>query len=269
MINGHFALDAHCHAYPAPIAAKAAKAIGDFYEHPSECGGTAEEIIALQEKSGIDVSLIQSAATVPHQVESINAFIAETVKKYPDRLVGFGTLHPDSENTEKEAEHLVSLGLRGVKIHNDFLKIAVDDPRMDKIYRACAEHSLPIILHTGDKRYDFTNPNRMERVLRANPDVLFVGAHFAGYSVWEEASTRLAHFENLIVDSSSSTRYITPEYCRELISRFGADRVMFGSDFPYNSPVDEAERFLNLGLSDEDNRKILGENAKRWLNLGI
>ncbi len=267
MKNGHFVIDAHCHIYPAAIAAKAAKAIGTFYDHTSSCTGTAEEIIEINGEAGIDMSLVQSAATVPHQVESINEFIAATVKKYPEHFVGFGTLHPDSENTEKEVEHLISLGLLGVKIHNDFLRIAVDDARMEKIYRLLADAHLPILLHTGDKRYDFTNPDRMERVLSANPDLTVIGAHFGGWSVWDEASTRLSKFNNLIVDCSSSTAYITPELGRELVRRYGAERVMFGSDFPFNHPSEELERTLALSLTDEEYRLILGENAKRLLGI--
>ena len=76
MINGKFVLDAHCHIYPDAIAAKAAKAIGTFSGQPSACGGTAEELVRVHNEAGIDFALVQSAATVPHQVESINAFIA-------------------------------------------------------------------------------------------------------------------------------------------------------------------------------------------------
>jgi len=267
MINGKFVLDAHCHIYPEVIAAKAARAIGTFYGHPSACGGTAEELVRVHKEAGIDFALVQSAATVPHQVESINAFIAAEVNKYPEHFVGFGTLHPDSENTEKELEHLISLGLRGVKIHNDFIRVAVDDPRMEKIYRLCASAHLPILLHTGDDRYDFTNPNRMEKVLKSNPDLAVIGAHFGGYSVWDEACARLAKYENFMVDCSSSTAYITPEKGRELVHRYGAERVMFGSDFPYNLPADELKRTVALELDDRELALVLGENARRFLKI--
>ena len=107
----------------------------------------------------------------------------------------------------------------------------------------------------------------MEGVLAANPDLTVIGAHFGGWSVWEEASARLSKFENLIVDCSSSTAYISPEYARRLVRIYGADRVMFGSDFPYNHPADELERTLALGLTDEEYRLVLGENAKKLLGI--
>jgi len=267
-MNGkHYIIDAHCHCYPDAIADKAAKAIANFYFGSSACVGSASEIKKEQDKGGISLSLIQSAATSPHQVKSINEFIAKTVADSPERFVGFGTLHPDSENTEEELAHLLELGLKGVKIHNDFIRVAVDDSRMSRIYSACADAGIPILLHTGDKRYDFTNPDRMARVLKSNPKLQFIGAHLAGWSVWEEAGEKLADFENLIVDCSSCTPFMESELCVRMIRRFGSHRVMFGSDFPYHSPAAEVERFLALDLTDVEKKAILGENAKRLLGL--
>ena len=57
MKNGHYVIDAHCHIYPAAIAAKAAKAIGTFYNHESACTGVAEEIIEINAKVRINIKL--------------------------------------------------------------------------------------------------------------------------------------------------------------------------------------------------------------------
>ena len=267
MKNGHYVIDAHCHIYPAAIAAKAAKAIGAFYNHESACTGVAEDIIEINKLSGIDMSLVQSAATVPHQVASINEFIAATVNKHPEHFVGFGTLHPDSENSEREMEQLIALGLRGVKIHNDFIRVAVDDARMDKIYRLCAEAHLPLLLHTGDRRYDYTNPDRMERVLAANPDLTVIGAHFGGWSVWDEAAEALSGFDNIVVDASSTFYAVGPDKGRELIQRWGADRVMFGTDYPMWDPRRDIDCLLKMDLAEEDYRRIFWDNAARVFGL--
>lgn len=68
----------------------------------------------MGDKAGIDRYIVQSVATTPHQVKSINEFIAGEVKKHPHKLVGLGTLHPDSEDIKGDIKHLMSLGLRGV-----------------------------------------------------------------------------------------------------------------------------------------------------------
>ena len=57
--------------------------------------------------------------------------------------------------------------MHGIKIHPDMLGIPLDDPRMQHIYARCQEADIPVLLHTGDRRFDFTNPNRLEPMLRA------------------------------------------------------------------------------------------------------
>ena len=95
-------IDAHCHIYPDRIADKAAHATGRFYTLPTTYDGTLSELLEAGAKAGIDRFVVQSVATTPHQVSSINHFIAASVAAYPDKLYGLGTLHPDSEDQEAD-----------------------------------------------------------------------------------------------------------------------------------------------------------------------
>ena len=52
-----------------------------------------------------------------------------------------------------------------------------------------------------------------------------------------------------------------------IIRTYGTDRVLFGSDYPMWSPKKELENFFALGLTEEENRAILWDNAARLLNL--
>ena len=81
----------------------------------------------------------------------------------------------------------ISLGLKGVKLHPDFQNFEADSPCAMSIFELCAEAGLPVLVHTGDYRFDYSNPNRIANVLRAFPKLKFVGAHFGGWSVWDEA----------------------------------------------------------------------------------
>ncbi len=53
----------------------------------------------------------------------------------------------------------------------------------------------------------------------------------------------------------------------ELIRAIGADRVLFGSDYPWIDPKGDVERIRSLPLSEQEKRWILGENALRMLAL--
>ena len=129
----------------------------------------------------------------------------------------------------------------------------------------CEEHGLPILMHTGDYRYQFSNPDRLIPVLKAFPRLNVIGAHFGGWSVWDDASRLLADFPNLFVDCSSTFPFANNDLAlgERLIARYGAERVMFGSDFPMWSPEVELNTFMQLRLTDEERRLILSENAKK------
>ena len=98
MYKGFKVIDAHCHIYPEKIAAKAVEGIGGFYDIKMGEKGVAADMLAKGEKAGIDRYLIFSVATKPAQVKSINEFIAGEVKKSGGKMIGLGTMHPESDD---------------------------------------------------------------------------------------------------------------------------------------------------------------------------
>ena len=257
--------DAHCHIYPAIIAEKAAAATAKFYEG---LGITLDGTIkTLFEHSGdITMHLVQSVATTQAQVHSVNNFIAREVALHPDRLYGFGTLHQDS--TSEDIQQLRELGLHGVKLHPDIQKFQLDDPRIFKLCEELEEYGTTLLLHCGDIRYDYSNPNRLIPLLKAFPKLKVIGAHFGGHSVWDKAVRSLAgKYDNLWVDCSSSFFALTKEGARDLIHAYGADRVLFGTDYPMWSPKDELAFFRSLELPQEQEEAILWNNAAKLFGL--
>ena len=183
-------------------------------------------------------------------------------------MTGLGTLHPDSPDLKGDIEHIVELGLKGVKLHPDIQGFKIDDYRCLKIYELC-EGRLPILMHTGDNRYDFSNPNRLKPVLEIFKNLTVIGAHLGGWSIWDTAVDELAEFGNFYVDCSSSLYAMTVEKAREVIRRYGADRVLFGTDYPMWSPKEEIERFEALGLDTEEKHKIYYKNAEKLFGLSL
>ena len=261
-------IDTHCHVYPGKIAQKAAEATGHFYGIPPRMDGTVETLKQTSAQVGIGHSVINSVATTAHQVASINRYIAATVAENGGRMTGLGTLHPDSEDPEQDIEQILSLGLKGIKLHPEIQGFCIDDPRILRFFEIAGER-LPFLLHLGDRRYDKSNPNRMKKVLESFPHVRFLGAHFAGWSIWEEATYELKGYDNLVADSSSSLYAISPEKAVELIHAFGAERILFGTDYPLMSPVEEMERFDRLELTAEEREKILWRNAADYYNISL
>ena len=263
----YFVIDAHCHVYPEAISEKAAKATGDFYGEMPFGKGTVADLVENGKKAGIDKFIVQSVATTKAQVRKINEFIAREVAEHGDTLIGLGTMHPESDDIAGDFEHLKSLGLKGVKLHPDIQGFKIDDYRCLKIYELCERDGLPILMHTGNYRYDFSNPNRLIPILQIYTGLTVIGAHFGGWSIWDEASKKLCDMPNLYVDCSSSLSYIEPELSAEIIRRYGVDRVLFGTDYPLHSPQKEMGILLSLGFSNDDYKKIFSENAKKVYKL--
>ncbi|MDR1913090.1 MAG: amidohydrolase family protein [Clostridiales bacterium] len=261
-------VDFHAHVYPEKVADKALTGISKFYMIPlhRDSKGTADNLRSLGLNAGIDKFVIHSVAQVPSQVININDFIARTVNTYPDHFIGFGTLHPGFDNCPEEIQRLKNLGLRGVKIHPDVQQFAIDDVRMLDIY-ARLEGNIPVLIHTGDYRYDYSHPKRLARVLDMFPDLVVIAAHFGGWSIWDLALEYLEH-RFCYLDISSSIMFLGNRRATELIRVYGAERILFGSDYPMWSPGDELERFNTLDLTDDEKDMILSRNALRILENG-
>lgn len=263
MIGDMRVVDAHCHIYPEKIAARAVAGTDAFYGTAARCPqGTVAELLEVGKRAGTDHFIVQSVATTPKQVRSINEFIAASVASSGGLLTGLGTMHPECEDIPAEIDHLISLGLRGIKIHPDIQARPLDHPGFLVMYECCQQKGLPVLMHTGDYRYDFSNPNRLVPVLESFPHLTVIGAHFGGWSIWEEATEKMAKYENLLVDCSSSLPFMKhPEASVGLIRRYGASRVLYGTDFPMWSPVEEVEHFLALALTERERRQIFSQNA--------
>ena len=255
-------IDSHCHIYPDKIAQKASDATGHFYDLASSLDGKISTLLEHGEMAGIEHFVVQSVATTPHQVSSINNFIAKAVEESEGRFTGLGTLHPDSEDMVADVSEIIALGLKGVKLHPDIQNVKLDDPRMHKMYELCAGR-LPMLIHTGDSRYDNSNPNRMMPILDKYSNLTVIGAHFGGWSVWEDATQKLCQYKNFLVDCSSSLYAMTPEKAKELILIYGTDRVLFGTDYPLWSPETEIERFMKIDLTDEQREDIFYNNTAK------
>ena len=262
--------DAHCHIYPESIALKAVEGIDQFYDHlpfhPYD--GTTKTLCRIGRGAGISRFLVHSVATVPHQVSSINRFIASEVALSDGAFTGLGTLHPDAEHPERDFSELAALGLKGVKLHPDFQRFEADSDAAMRIYELCAEAGLPVLVHTGDHRFDYSNPNRIANILRTFPKLKFVGAHFGGWSVWDEAVRLLSGFDNITVDTSSTFYALGRNKSRELIRIWGADRVMFGTDYPMWNPQPEIDCLIEMGLAENEYRRIFWDNAAEIFGSG-
>ena len=270
MRNGFKIIDSHCHIYPDKIAGKASQSISDFYGGmPMRNDGSLKRLFDVGDAAGADMFIVNSVALTPGHAATINRYIAEAARESGGRLFGLGALHPDSADIERDIRLIKQLGLKGVKLHADIQRIAIDDPRCFKIYEILQAENLPVLLHTGDSRYQYSNPENVVPALESFKKLTFIGAHYGGWSVWEEAAKRLARYENFYADTSSTFGCAGIEFVKKLLPKYDINRVLFGSDYPMWNPSDELDSLFSLGLPQEQYKKILCENCERAYKLNI
>ena len=270
-------IDAHVHIFPPKIAPAAVQATAEFYAGahtpeftaPAElaaCAGTAEDLLARNAAAGIDRSVIFSTATRPGQVESVNDFIAGLCREHPS-LIGVGTMHIDYPDFEAEVKRIRGLGLRGIKLHPDIQRFALDDERLLPLYDLMRANGLFLIAHTGDYRYSYSSPDKMARIAKLFPEMRFIGAHFGGWSQWREARERLT-LPNVWVDTSSTLPFGAEDAARAAFDAFDHEHIFFGSDYPMWDPATELGRLEALGLPEDLLEAVKGENFRRFLEEG-
>ena len=181
------------------------------------------------------------------------------------RFLGFGTVHAAMENITGEVEYIMEKGLRGLKMHPDSQQFAIDDERLFPAYEA-VQGKLPVLLHMGDFRFDYSHPKRLRHLLELFPNLQVIAAHFGGYSMYETAY-ELLHDKDCIFDVSSSLMFMEEGVAEKYIRNYGAERMAFGTDYPLWDPIKETRRFLELKLTVEEFDQIGHKTVERILGL--
>ena len=251
-------IDFHAHIYPDKIAEKASQATGDFYGITPAYSGTSKELLTSGKAAGISRFVLLPVATKPDQVSHINDFIADEVSAH-NEFYGFGTLHPDCENILKETDHIISLGLKGIKLHPDTQQFNTDDKRLFEVFDYI-QGKTPLLVHCGDKRFDFSHPRRLKNVIDNFPHLQVIAAHLGGWSLFDEAFELLKD-ENCYLDISSTMMFLPPEQIEHYIHGYGVERILFGTDFPLWRPEQEVASFRRLNLSSFEFERIAYKNA--------
>ena len=179
-------IDIHTHVYPDEIALKATASVREFYDIGDErMSGTVSQLLEQSKAAGIEKSVILPVAIRSDRVRGINKFILEQTKLH-EEFIGFGTVHAAMDNIAGEGRWIMEQGLKGVKMHPDSQRFAIDDLRLFPLYEEI-QGKIPVLLHMGDHRYDYSHPIKLRRILDLFPKLDAIAAHFGGYSMQETA----------------------------------------------------------------------------------
>lgn len=225
---------------------------------------TIERALRIMDESGIDKAVLLPALSTGRPIAADK--VAEMVKVAPDRLVAFAAVNPkEKDAVAKFEEAVVKYDAKGLKIHPTFQGVAADDevwvyPLMEK----ARELKVPVMIHSGEAVY--ATPWQIGLVAMDFPEVIVIMAHMGCNSLcYTDGAIKMAKKTNNLILETTGVVYDTPitKACKEI----GSDRIIFGSDSPINNPLHEIKKIQVAKISEEDKRKILGENIARILGL--
>ena len=210
-----------------------------------------------------------------------NDYVAQAVDSYRDVFIGFCSVDPRKGKAavEELERSVLSLGLRGLKLHPIHQAFFPDDPAFIPLFAKAEELGIPVLMHSGYAAAGANAPGgggfelaysrpipHVDSLAARHPDLTIIMAHPAWPWIQEQVAVAL-HKSNVFIDLSGwAPRYIPKELISEASGRL-RKKILFGSDYPYISPVTWLEQFQELDIRDGSRPLILHDNAARILNL--
>lgn len=261
--------DIHAHIFAPESAARMTAGISAFYSEYAltpHGTGTLENCISQMSAAGITRFALHQVAMRPRMAEAINAFILNAFRRCPDQVVPFAAIHPEQKEPEAFVAAAKAAGFKGFKIHPDMQRFRLDGDNAMPMLRAIEASHLPVLVHCGDRRFDYDGPRRVAALHDRLPDLKAIYAHFGGWSQLEEAVNMLSG-RGLLVDLSGTIETLGPSRAADIIRAYGTKNVIFGSDYPMYAPSMAMNCFLRLPLSQAEKADILWNNAERIIGL--
>jgi hypothetical protein len=134
-----------------------------------------------------------------------------------------------------------------------------DDPRCREFLAVVRDRGLPILLEE-------TLENTLFFLEKLAPDLVVIIPHLGGLNGGYVPLDRAGVWRRPQVYADSALAAF-PEI-KDYVRRFGAQRLLFGSDHPFGHPAAELNKILRLDLPEAQTRAILGDNFRRLCRLG-
>jgi len=240
----------------------------DAYNNVWQAGGTSdyltaesytpEDMLKAMDLAGVDMAV---GCSLGQMVD--NSFIAETVAKYPERVIGFGQVNPRNLDAVDTIDHLSqTLGLKGLKLHPTMHGYHfADHGLLDPIFDAAERNRLVVLVNALDD--PFCAPLSIEEISRAFRKVPVLIAHMG--TVWNVNEAILVAQRNphIYVETSGSQLLDVKLAYRSL----GADQIVMGTDWP-GSDFDLERAKIARAIPNEADRVLVeGANLQRILGI--
>ncbi len=225
----------------------------------------ADTMVGVMDRLGVDRACICSIPACGADVSRGNEMTAAAVHAYPDRFIGYASVnphYPDRVRAELERS-FDELGLTLIKLHPTLVEYPIFGPAYEPVWRFASERRTMILSHTWAGA-STCSPRHFEPLAQAYPDTIFILGHSGGAPAgYIEAIDAALKYDNVYLDLCRSD--MSRVWVERIVDQVGADRVLWGTDFPFLEPSYLIGRLACTTLSDRAKRQVFGENAVRLL----
>lgn len=231
-------------------------------------------LLKHMDAAGIAEALVSSLHGVFYlNPQDANEELARCVAGRRDRLTPLAVLRPNFAAWEDDLARCVDeYGMRGIVLYPNYHRFELTDPALDAMADLARVWALPIFIQVGleDPRRQFDRdivldvlPEKIGEFARRHPETCVVALGMK-VSHPERAGEPLP--ANLFFDLSN---YETMGDVEGAVERFGADKLLFGTNFPLFNVRANVDK-LRLAMIDESERQAIGEtNARRLLRRSV
>ncbi len=236
-IDDETVIDAHTH-------------LGGYFNLYHIPFGDVKGILEQLDRLGIDKICAFSFAGVNSDFRLGNDLVAEAVKEYPDRVIGYVTLNANYPHEwTLELDRCRNMGFKGVKIICEYQGTTTEKTDFSPVYAYAHDHRMIIINHF------WGSPQFLEGLADKYPKACFIIGHYA--TQYFEA---LRGKRNVYQCTCAALMFGDIE---KLLGIVDASKIVYGSDLTdLDGPFGLAP-ILYAKISDEDKRRILGLNMQK------
>jgi predicted TIM-barrel fold metal-dependent hydrolase len=230
---------------------------------------SANELIHEMDELGIDQAIVCPMKPRTYQLAEGNDAVAEAAAKYPGRLVGFGRVDPwlGDDAVSELIRALDDGGLRGLYLNpwEETFQIALH--LVDPLLQVLQQRRLPVIVASG---YPWLSEGLQVGELASRfPDVPVVATNGCQFNISGlgtfDADLAMAGNANVAIQTTGVYR---EDFLEGVVKRYGSERVMYASGFPFMDPRLEILRVSWAHFDEAEQASILAGNAQRLLDSG-
>jgi predicted TIM-barrel fold metal-dependent hydrolase len=276
-------IDCHTHIFPDEVRkdrrafCEKDKGFSSIYKDSKTRMAGVEDLIASMDASGVDRSVICGFPWGRPDLCSLhNQYLMESASRYPNRLIVFiSLLFSTPDWSEKELDRgMMKGGAKGVGeiAFYDREMGSQDIDSMKPILTQMEKHGIPILLHTNERlghSYPGKGVTPLERfyeLILSFPNLPILLAHWGGGLPFYELMPEVAKsMVNVYYDTAASPFLYSKRIYAIASEIVGAEKILFGTDFPLLSPPRYFQELKESGLSEGDQEKILGLNFSRLI----